>query len=54
MPRTYNFSAGPSVLPVAALERAQREMLDWAGTGACAMRDQRVGRLPAERVTRRT
>jgi phosphoserine aminotransferase len=28
-----NFNAGPAALPLEALERAQREMLDFAGTG---------------------
>ena len=35
--RTINFSAGPSGLPLAALERAQEELLDFAGTGMSVM-----------------
>ncbi len=31
--RAYNFSAGPSQLPLEVLEEAQRELLDFAGTG---------------------
>lgn len=31
--RVYNFSAGPSMLPLEVLEEAQRELLDFAGTG---------------------
>ncbi len=31
--RVINFNAGPAALPLAALERAQRELLDFAGTG---------------------
>ena len=31
--RVYNFSAGPSMLPAEVLEEAQRELLDFAGTG---------------------
>ena len=31
--RVYNFSAGPSVLPVEVLEEAQRDLLDFNGTG---------------------
>ncbi len=31
--RAMNFNAGPAALPLAALERAQRELLDYAGTG---------------------
>lgn len=33
----YNFSAGPACLPAAVLEQAQREMLDYAGTGMSVM-----------------
>ena len=31
--RVYNFSAGPSTLPLNVLEKAQSEFLDFAGTG---------------------
>lgn len=31
--RTYNFSAGPSMLPSDVLEEAQRDLLNFAGTG---------------------
>ena len=31
--RAYNFSAGPSQLPLEVLEEAQKEFLDFAGTG---------------------
>lgn len=31
--RAYNFSAGPSTLPQDVLEEAQRDLLDFAGTG---------------------
>jgi phosphoserine aminotransferase len=44
MARTFNFSAGPAVLPLAALERAQREMLDWAGTGTSVMEASHRGK----------
>lgn len=37
MARIHNFYAGPAVLPLPALERAQREMLDWEGTGTSVM-----------------
>jgi len=33
MPRVYNFSAGPSMLPEEVLEQCAREMLDLNGTG---------------------
>ena len=35
--RVYNFSAGPSMLPVPVLEKAQKEMLDYEGTGMSVM-----------------
>ena len=31
--RVYNFYAGPATLPLPALEKAQQELLDFAGTG---------------------
>jgi phosphoserine aminotransferase len=33
MARVHNFNAGPAALPLAALERAQRELLEFEGTG---------------------
>jgi phosphoserine aminotransferase len=33
MSRIVNFNAGPAALPLAALERAQKEMIDFEGTG---------------------
>jgi len=35
--RIYNFSAGPATLPLPVLEEAQRELLDWAGSGTSVM-----------------
>ncbi|MDH5436159.1 MAG: 3-phosphoserine/phosphohydroxythreonine transaminase [Gammaproteobacteria bacterium] len=37
MTRVFNFSAGPATLPLEVLERAQKEMLDWNGSGMCVM-----------------
>ena len=37
MPRVYNFSAGPAILPEAVLQRAQAELTDWHGAGASIM-----------------
>lgn len=37
MSRVYNFSAGPSMLPVEVLERAQKEMLECNGSGQSVM-----------------
>ena len=37
MDRVYNFSAGPSMLPIEVLERAQREMLSYGDTGMSVM-----------------
>lgn len=35
--RVFNFSAGPSTLPVPVLQQAQAEMLDYRGTGMSVM-----------------
>lgn len=35
--RVYNFSAGPAMLPLAALEAAQAELTDWQGSGMSVM-----------------
>jgi len=37
MARVLNFSAGPSALPEAVLQKAADEMLDWQGTGQSVM-----------------
>ena len=37
MSRVFNFSAGPSTLPVEVLEQARAEMLDWQGSGMSVM-----------------
>lgn len=37
MSRVYNFSAGPSMLPEAVLQRAASEMLDYNGSGQSVM-----------------
>lgn len=37
MNRTWNFYAGPATLPLPALQRAQDEFIDWAGTGMSVM-----------------
>lgn len=37
MKRVFNFSAGPASLPTEVLERAQKEMLDWNGSGMSVM-----------------
>ncbi len=37
MGRVYNFSAGPSVLPLSVLEQAREEMVDYRGSGMSVM-----------------
>ena len=37
MPRVFNFSAGPAVLPETVLQQAAAEMLDYGGTGTSVM-----------------
>ena len=35
--RVYNFSAGPACLPTAVLEQAQKDLLNWQGSGMSVM-----------------
>src|SRR5690349_14686414 len=44
MARVMNFNAGPAALPLAALERAQKELLDLAGTGMSVMEHSHRGK----------
>jgi phosphoserine aminotransferase len=37
MPRVYNFSAGPATLPLEVLEKAQKDLVDYQGTGMSVM-----------------
>lgn len=39
MARVYNFNAGPAALPLPVLEKAQAEMLDYAGSGMSIMEE---------------
>ncbi|SFK83129.1 3-phosphoserine/phosphohydroxythreonine transaminase [Rhodanobacter glycinis] len=53
MSQVWNFSAGPAALPPPVLERAQRELLDWNGSGASVMEQSHRGKrfiAMAERV----
>lgn len=44
MTRVMNFNAGPAALPLAALERAQAELLDVGGTGMSVMEHSHRGK----------
>jgi len=44
MARVYNFGAGPAVLPVAALETARDEMLDFRGSGMSLLESSHRGK----------
>jgi phosphoserine aminotransferase len=44
MSRIYNFSAGPAVLPLEVLEEAQRELVDFKGTGMSIMEHSHRGK----------
>ena len=44
MPRIMNFNAGPAALPLAALERAQQELTDFAGSGMSVMEHSHRGK----------
>ena len=37
MSATYNFCAGPAMLPQAVMKKAQQELLDWNGQGVSVM-----------------
>lgn len=56
--RVYNFSAGPAMLPIPVMEQAQREFLDYMGTGMSIMEMSHRGShfeeilLSAERTLR--
>ncbi|HET9959828.1 MAG TPA: aminotransferase class V-fold PLP-dependent enzyme, partial [Polyangiaceae bacterium] len=44
MARVINFNAGPAALPLPALERAQKELLDLGGTGMSVMEHSHRGK----------
>jgi phosphoserine aminotransferase len=44
MSRVYNFGAGPSVLPLEALEEAQRELVDFRGSGMSILESSHRGK----------
>jgi len=37
MPRVFNFSAGPAILPLEVLEKAQKDLVDYQGKGMSVM-----------------
>ena len=44
MARVANFNAGPAALPLPVLERAQRELIDYDGTGMSIMEHSHRGK----------
>ncbi|MGE5190692.1 MAG: 3-phosphoserine/phosphohydroxythreonine transaminase [Gemmatimonadota bacterium] len=44
MSRKINFNAGPATLPLPALERAQKELIDFAGSGMSVMEHSHRGK----------
>jgi phosphoserine aminotransferase len=44
MARVFNFNAGPAVLPVEVLEEAQRELIDFKGSGMSIMEHSHRGK----------
>lgn len=44
MARAMNFNAGPAALPLEALERTQKELIDFAGTGMSIMEHSHRGK----------
>ncbi|MFD2924144.1 3-phosphoserine/phosphohydroxythreonine transaminase [Halobacillus naozhouensis] len=51
MERIYNFSAGPSILPLPVLERAQRELVNYADSGMSVMELSHRSELFTEIIT---
>ena len=47
MPRVHNFCAGPAVLPLDVLEEAQRELVDYHGTGMSILESSHRGKAYA-------
>lgn len=45
MTRVHNFNPGPAAIPLAALERAQSELLDFAGSGMSIMEHSHRGKV---------
>ena len=45
MTRHFNFNPGPSTLPLSVLERAQRELLDFEGSGMSIMEHSHRGKV---------
>ncbi len=45
MTRVHNFNAGPSAIPLPVLELAQKEMLDFAGSGMSIMEHSHRGKV---------
>lgn len=45
MTRALNFNAGPAALPIAALERAREELLDFEGSGMSVMEHSHRGKV---------
>ena len=44
MARVFNFNAGPAVLPVEVLEEAQRDLVDFKGSGMSIMEHSHRGK----------
>ena len=51
MERIYNYSAGPSMLPLAVLEKAQKEMVNYANSGMSVMEISHRSGLFTEIIT---
>lgn len=45
MARVHNFNAGPSALPLSVLERTQRELIDFEGSGMSIMEHSHRGKV---------
>ncbi len=46
--RTFNFSAGPAMMPEPVLEEIRDEMMNYRGSGMCVMEMSHLQGVPAD------
>ena len=52
--RTFNFSAGPAMMPEPVLEEIREEMLNYRGSGMCVMEMSHRSDVSSRSWTRRS
>ena len=50
--RTYNFSAGPAMMPEPVLEEIRDEMMNYRGSGMCVMEMSHRSKVSSRSLTR--